>query len=1064
MELTQEQAAAVEAEGRRIAVVAGAGTGKTRVLTERYLKLVERGAAVRRILALTFTEKAAREMKGRIREAMVGRASPAAVRDAEFAPISTIHAFLARLLRERALDVGLDPRFALADELTAESYLEHALRETIDDLSPEDRDLLSRVVQPEELLRQLYLAARATPLAMNQLEPPSFDLESLRVRMQRFLDAAVVQDSSAKGTAKKLDALRADAESFAALDPDYVERFALATKGTVATALRPLFGDGKKIAKDYALVPWVEPAREYGAAIVRTVVALDHAYAARKRADGLLDFADLEREGYALLRSNAAASIRADYTHLLVDEYQDTSRIQEAIIEELAQGLELFGVGDEKQSIYRFRYADAKIFEDLQTSAQCFRLSGSFRSRPEIVAFNNEVFRELFAATPMAEQTLEAARPWDPQDEPAVELVCGQGKRAIDARRAEAAGFATRLREIVESKRGITYGDAALLLRATTHLSIYERAFAEAEIPYVVVRGRGYYQAREVVDLAHLLLLIEDPSDDFCAASALTSLFCGVPEADLLHLPGQGPLPERAAGAKRPAEIPPARWERLTRFAARFRRWRDLASRIELGDLIETILRESKCDVLMLLQNDGRRRYANLHKAMRRARRHAESPAQYARALLEFREREQRESEAPIAAETDDAVKIMTIHASKGLEFPLVMVGSLNAQRGAARSVVLRPDGSFSFRIKAKNNISAPGADAIREWDKEAEKREVQRLYYVAFTRAERHLLLGCGRKTDEPGLLEQTLVRFGHVLTEPKRGWRIPKLARAGVTQRAVRAAVRRGHGLPLALGRANDEATELLRRIDTLPRRAPNRAPYVVAVADLVEFQRCPRRYRLKRMLGIEFDDPREGWPDEGWREASDVDEFPRRELGTVFHELMAESGPFDVPTRDDILRYLPEANDATVAKLTGWAEWTRDLPIVDTMEPDACEREMPFLARLGRWAVRGVMDLYCSTPALLLDYKTGATVRAEAYATQVAVYLAALRSMGRPAPDRAYLIYVDAQEVVEVPDQPLDDLLYDFAEAHTRTFEPTPSDVCHHCEFRSACLANGVACPDR
>ena len=142
--------------------------------------------------------------------------------------------------------------------------------------------------------------------------------------------------------------------------------------------------------------------------------------------------------------------------------------------------MELFGVGDEKQSIYRFRYADAQIFADLQDSAECHRLSGSFRSRPEVVAFNNAVFRKMFADSPMARQTLEAAGSWEAQAGPAVEVVCEQVARAEEARRVEAAAFAMRLHELVNAG-SFRFGDAALLLRATTHLSIYERAFADAE-------------------------------------------------------------------------------------------------------------------------------------------------------------------------------------------------------------------------------------------------------------------------------------------------------------------------------------------------------------------------------------------------------------------------------------------------------------------------------------------------------------------------------------------------------------------------------------------------------
>jgi ATP-dependent helicase/nuclease subunit A len=722
-------------------------------------------------------------------------------------------------------------------------------------------------------------------------------------------------------------------------------------------------------------------------------------------------------------------------------------------------------VGDEKQSIYRFRYADAAVFRDLRETARTYPLGGSFRSRPELLGFNNAWFQRLFAGSDVAAQDLHPALEWRKKDHPCVEVIAPVAPDLRQGRRREAAALARRLRAIVENEelpitdsraeaRPLAYRDCALLLRATSNLMIYERALDDAGVPYVVIQGRGYYAAREVVDLAHMLLLLADPYDGYRAVGVMTSLLCGVPEGDLLRLHGDGPLPLRALAMDRPEEIPVARWERLRTFAERFDRWRKLAGRAETGDLVESILRETRCADLMLLEPDGRRRHANLRKALRRARQVRDDPVAYARSLLEFRERELRESEAPIAAETDEAVKVMTVHAAKGLEFPLVAVADLAAGVPRGGDGILRPDGVFGFRLWGHDGpVDPPGLEALKEWDREQEENERLRLLYVAFTRAGEHMLLsGALADHGRRDLLEPLVER-------PRPDVSILDTERVLAAPRdraiAVRAAVRRTDELPADLPRDDERARALLERIDRLDLPLRDDTPYVAAAADLVEFHRCPRRYRLKRMLGIEFDDLLEV------SGAADSDEHPRRALGTAFHELMYAVGPGTVPGVAAIRERWPAATPADVAKLHDWCLWLAEQEIARRLQDATQQREMSFLARIAGLAVRGVIDLYSKDLPLLLDYKTGERVRTEEYGGQVAIYLAAVGALGLPVPERAHLVYVDAREIVTVDAQPVDDLVARFRAAHREggRFAPEPGSACLHCEFRRACKADGV-----
>ena len=715
----------------------------------------------------------------------------------------------------------------MADELTADLFLGDALEATIDEM---DVDTLVHLGRAESTLLRLYDAARATPYDMRDLRWYEPDLAGLQAETAKFVEECGQTSATAAGTAGKLAAIAALAPRLCEMDRTAAEEFYDAVKGNVAADQRALFKRGREITKRWRPLARLDLARSVGGAVVDALERLDARYTERKRAEGLLDFSDLERIGLKLLQQEG---LRLDYEHVLVDEYQDTNRIQEAILDRLALTCKRFGVGDAKQSIYRFRFADAGIFSDLQERAATYELSGSFRSRPELIRFNNDLFRVMFEGGEVAAQDLDAAADWRDKPGDSVELLLADGDHAAEARRREADALADRLRTIVEKKqlritnreheeRPLDYGDCAILLRAMSNLAVYERALTQAGVPYVVVMGRGYYAAREVVELAFLLSLLFDPFDRYRATAVMTSLLCGVPEADLLQLPREGVLPTAALRMERPETIPVERWERLVTFANRFERWQDLSMRVDTGDLIEDIFQKTSFPELMLLELDGRRRHANLQKALRRARKSHADPATYARELLEFRERETRESEAPIAAETDRVVQVMTVHAAKGLEFPLVAVADLSWHKTGASGPILKSDGRFGFSFRDRSEV--PGKDELKAWNRRQEQDEQRRLLYVAFTRAEEHLILSAGtypncdetvlgplRESPPPGV------------TRTKVPARIPR-QRKGV---AVGAAVRRHAPLPDRIERDVEGARALLARVDAFdPARGQRRA----------------------------------------------------------------------------------------------------------------------------------------------------------------------------------------------------------------------------------------------
>ena len=1046
--LTDEQRAAVLATEPKIAVVAGAGTGKTRVLTERYVELVlKRGVDLRRILAVTFTNKAAREMKERIAKALRDAGEPKRAQQVEFAAVSTMHAFLGRILRERALDAGVDPRYRLADEIEAELMLDEAIDAAVD--AAQDPALID-LAGGEQFVRQLYKSARATPNPLPTLEPVAFDEEEFGRRMGSLLDG--LANCAAKGkTLEKIQALHAMRDGLMACEEEALAEFPVLIQRWSGDA-KEYADEAKALKKELESLAHRERATAVGAAVVRLLVDLDARYTELKRDEGLLDFADIEHLGLKLLTSEAGKQVAAEYDHLLVDEYQDTSRIQQALLDALAEHCNRFGVGDEKQSIYRFRYADARIFVEMRQEATEYPLSESFRSRPEVVGFVNELFQGLFKGTGVEARDLRVEQEWDSKALSSIEVMAPEGRLIPHARRKAADALAARLRELVDQKT-FRYGDCALLMPRMSALAIYERAFVDRGIPYVVVKGRGYYAAREVVDLANLLLLTEDPHDDYRAVGVLTSLLCGVPEQDLLHMDGDVPWMLRTPGDA----IPRERRQRLRQFAERFERWREMAGRVQTGALVETILDETRFADLMLLENDGRRRHANLKKVLRQARATTLSPGEFARGLLEFREREVRESEAPVSSEDDDAVQIMTVHASKGLEFKCVAIAELSEAENRGGGAILQPSGRFGFTLRNDdgNSFVPPGMDGLKQWEKQQAIAEERRLWYVAMTRAEEHLILSWPRTPKKQNKA------LAHLLTGQDTDAPVQRPRATGLS-RSVRASLRRAGALNADIPRDNEAADALLDRVAAYEPPPVDDSPYIAAVADLVEFDRCPRRYRLRRMLGIEIDDA-PVYTGEGGDRADD-DEHPRRLLGTVFHKIIAEIGPGAVPTADQVRAHFPEARDKDVEKIKQWSEWLAEQPIAQQLQGKRLVPEMDFLVRLGDLPLRGSIDLYTRDVPLLLDYKTSRKAKPQEYALQVAIYLGALRALDLPCPDVAHLVYVDAKQVHEVKPVALEELIATFRNAHRvagqsgEAFTPTPGDACEYCDFRAACEAEG------
>jgi ATP-dependent helicase/nuclease subunit A len=849
--LTPAQRQAVAARGN-VLVMAGAGTGKTKTLVARCLDCLDRErASLDELLIVTFTEAAAAEMRQRLRRELENKAAAAPDDDHwprqlalfDIAHIGTLHSFCLRLVREHFHELGLDPQLAILDEGEARQVASETLDEQFhahyageDEFSFAVQNLIQihgggRDEKIRALILRLYNYSQTRPDAADWLaeqiqkfsanEPTDWqnwllaaihdwraewlpvleDLKSgnekaaeltgillrLKNNFTRELAAEVLEQiASADGNwpTKRKTVLRE------ALDDLFAETEFLVTLAAVKNGRDPL-------AEDWS---WVRGHME---TLLRLTQEFATKFAERKRTDGGLDFHDLEQFALKLLwdfsaeRPTAVAeSWRKKLRFVFVDEYQDINAAQDQIIAGLARdGAEAnrFLVGDVKQSIYRFRLADPKIFRDYArhwrgTYGQMIALAENFRSREALLTFANSVFRRLMRediggvaydddaklkyGSPATRANFGAAQNPSPRVNLLLRLKTGRDQAAADDELADLADadkearlVVLHLKKLVAEKheiwddekklfRAVEWRDMAVLLRSPAgKAEIFAKQFELAGVPLVVARG-GFFDSSEILDLLSLLQLLDNPLQDVPCIAVLRSPLVGLSLDELatIRLVAKDKhfwtALNHASSPKPKVQSPAA--AKTSKFLERFSRWRKLAKQHSLSDCLEAVLTETLYADWLRAQPRGAQRAANIEQFLQLAQTFDQFQRQGLFRFLKFIEARRAagmEPDAPgVAAE--NAVRLMSIHQSKGLEFPVVVLPDLSKKFNEQdRHAEIIFDEEFGLCPKVKPPTSGRHYPSLPHWlAQRRQKRELRgeelRLLYVALTRARDTLIL----------------------------------------------------------------------------------------------------------------------------------------------------------------------------------------------------------------------------------------------------------------------------------------------------------------------------------
>ena len=836
MEHTPEQWDAIHIRDRNLVVVAGAGSGKTRVLVERYLQMLEVNPdwPLNALVAITFSREAAYEMRQRLREELEERArkNPGAqwarhLAQMDSARIDTIHGLCADILRANAAHAGLDPKFEVLDETDAAILLS----ETVDDVlaaieAPHDRlfahydagrirETLNRMdlvggehpPQPDEpdALFQSWLqewsqavfAARERLIASKKARAlayigflPADDTLSDLVAQYRAYISKVLQADDARNICQMLESCHRDG---AVRNKGSAKKWGSAeAKAEVASLLRDLRARIADTLKEVGDMPGaIDRLTAQMQPLWRQLLGtVRETYRARKDADARLDFDDLERLAAEALAAPAvqARYRNAEFKHLLVDEFQDTNRAQWSIIKALADlnhGGSLFVVGDPKQSIYQFRGADVSAFgrakqEIAARAGGCaLNLSTSFRSHPNLVNQFNALFEIVLtpdedSAAPEYEVALgkpmKAFRKKSPPA-PSLELLLLDRDRsegnAADMRRWEAHEIVDRVTSRVDEGwpvydkdkrqwRDIEYGDIAILFQAMSNVGIYEDVFKSRGIPFLTIAGRGYFDRQEVWDVMALLRFLHNPADDLSLATVLRSPLFAFSDDLLFALrlivaeDRRAPAPLFSALSLAAAHDAPGISESdlplLRRALDTLTDLRQVAGRLTISELLRRALAETDYLAILTGLPDGERRRGNIEKLLDLAQDSGKVTLEkFSVYLNDLTAREVREGEAHV--EAGDALRLMTVHASKGLEFPAVILAdaSWTRRRPGAATLLADPAHGLSCQVYDPDaNEYANGFAHRRNLKLQAhrEAAERKRLLYVAATRAQDYLLV----------------------------------------------------------------------------------------------------------------------------------------------------------------------------------------------------------------------------------------------------------------------------------------------------------------------------------
>ncbi len=885
--LTKKQREIVDLAGNMdVSAFAVAGSGKTSVLVCTYMKILQSmdlppDEGVSKILVITFTDDAATEIRGRIRQALMDKYNYIGPLNY----ISTIHSFANDILQHYSVRLGIDPGYSVGEDYLIAEIMNDAYMESKKILSQDEMDLLDEHIG-------------------------ILDQKS-RERNLKFLIYTIYWKMKSTG-------------------------WNLNETQEMLLRLKERLGD-KNIGDKISSI------------LVRIFTEFHENVEKKKKLRGILSYDDILYYAHQILQNDneALESYRKKFEYVIVDEYQDTSAIQQEIIAKISKKGRRIIAGDYFQSIYEWRDAEPVLTMDFikRNDFRTTLMDENFRSIPSIVDFVNSLFSSIFKKN-IKDLEYIPIKAVESEIDGAGPFVITVKDDTIDIMRKDEAEKiakiiknlvnAWKIREKDGNIRNIRYGDISILFRKRAGMSIYANVLKKHGIKYSFIERGSFFESEEVSIIMKMLLSVRDGTwKDLNNGNTF----------EILKFVYNITLDEY--------------FSRKSEKIEEFRRHMDILNGMKDGRkdrIILKFIRLTDYDLKVLKKNDGLQRYLNIYKLIDIAREKEENgiiPMDEFMEVMEKIKENEEISSIPLFDPMDDSVRLMTIHSSKGLEFPVVFVADLFSRLNYnTRDIIVDREAGIYLNLEELTDKNL--METIQNRIKERETRENMRVLYVAFTRAKQYLFIGLPDK-------KKSGDTFSSIIMETLDEDMIKKLrekCRIFLEQEPLE-------------NKIEDEKEYIL-----LEPKSHKIDPIFLSVSDIKKYHFCPR-----------------------YMEISKKKLFTQGEFGISFHEFM-ENVDFENPPQSDFDEILNNFLKT---------------PLGDLIKSNKYEikREIPFHIKYGKIIIRGRIDLLLiSDHIIILDYKTGR--RTDEDRLQMIIYSYAVKKIYGKIPNSCYLYYTGTNEL--------------------------------------------------
>ena len=776
----KEQELATKTLDKNIALAAGAGSGKTRVLVNRFLEIVDKDKAnADNILAITFTRKAAKEMRERLRTAFLekGRTAQGPEREKwqkqlvilDRAQITTIDGFCNKVLRENPVEAQVDPNFVVRAEYELEEFKAQVIADYMEDGLAEGKQAFLDLVYsygPDKFRTALSDFEYILPeiLKFGDLTAPYRQMQgneaALAEEAKACLAALVeVADNAGNKTRAAIKELAGQEPLFNSLlaKKEYDKLWDLCSSVSALGKVKEEVKNLQAAISDLRQCTYDQTGMTFAKAWQDVLTDFQAYYLKALEAAEYYSFAYISAKAVELLEKypHILQKYRNKYSFIMVDEFQDTNEEQKKLVYLLAGGSaselkdqRLFIVGDAKQSIYRFRGADVSVFKQVRDDIASLQgmnivMSDNYRSTPQIMAACNCLFRDLLGSDDSADvsaQDLRANLADGPK--PKMAVVLNEAKNIYPAKLAEARLIAKEIKAIVESDVQLTYSSVAILVPVINVAERFGEALAHDGIASCITDGKGFYEKQEIIDCINLFTFALNTRKDLELAGILRSPYLAgndVVLADLFAQTGTQSLWETMQHSKNPSIMSGV--QKLEKIV-------QVVQSLSLTEAWDAFYAVFQVETRLLSQAQGAEKLANVDKLRKMAVDYAlqegGSLADFLDRLKLLREINAREQAATVV-QSKDAVQIMTIHKSKGLEFPVVCLPSLQV-RDANDTAPFRFISTMGLGLKVPDSSGnwqeTTVYKAVKEENTKLDRAEKIRQLYVAMTRAEKYLIM----------------------------------------------------------------------------------------------------------------------------------------------------------------------------------------------------------------------------------------------------------------------------------------------------------------------------------